>query len=705
MSNINKVIKDAVSLYETYGKTAVVGWGRMNPPTIGHEKLVNDIIEVARKQNATPLLFLSKSEDPKNNPLKYNDKLMLARTAFGSVIQKTNARTIIEVFKELTGKYQTIILIVGSDRVDEFQKMSDKYNHKEFDFDQIHVLSAGERDPDSSDSIQGISASRMRQFVVDGNIRGFTDGLPKKLRSDADHIFTMVMHGMNMFEETQLDEFVLSIAQRRKRALNLRKYKAKIAVARRRMMKRMATPDALQRRARHRAIISLRKRVAGQKGLDYQSLSAGEKITIDKNVEKRKGAIGRIAQRLLPQLRRDDLTRLAKVHTGTPTLRPDNKPNNLQVFRKVNEDFENLIEKMLDNEYDVEVVKERKKKWHMMHTKEGSVKLDKRFKIFKKEPTDFNNLTKEDLDILETLEVVYEDLIKNTSKIEKSLQEKSEKSGIPLDALWEAFNIGLTEFTEGSKTPSQTAFDSVNAYIATISEDKNWVLYDEELNEAFGDLFKKKQSFKADVADYVKKNKVNLKFDHKTGNTIADKDGKPWGVIEKVGSQFVVKTPHGETVKKFDGIHAASSYLTGNEYAKTQINSRMHEEFELLEDSQCALISQKDMRELEKFGDELLSKYGIDIEFTKHFGDRMSDDRNNPCITVGEIKDFFRKIYNNQGAKIKGNRGIEAVLKDMQKSLNMPVIIDKNSKGEVEVRFKTIMRKKNFYTPDKTISF
>ena len=124
-----------------------------------------------------------------------------------------------------------------------------------------------------------------------------------------------------------------------------------------------------------------------------------------------------------------------------------------------------------------------------------------------------------------------------------------------------------------------------------------------------------------------------------------------------------------------------------------------------MEENQCALITQKDMKELEKFADELLSVYGVDIEFTKHFGDRMSDERNVPCIKVSELKDFFRKVYANKAIKIKGNVGIEAVLNDIQKKLNMPVIIDKQRDGDVEVRFKTIMRKNDFKTPNRKITF
>jgi hypothetical protein len=128
--------------------------------------------------------------------------------------------------------------------------------------------------------------------------------------------------------------------------------------------------------------------------------------------------------------------------------------------------------------------------------------------------------------------------------------------------------------------------------------------------------------------------------------------------------------------------------------------------FELfMEENQCALITQKDMKELEKFADELLNVHGIDIEFTKHFGERMSDERNIPCIKVSELKDFFRKIYVNKGIKIKSNVGIEAVLNDIQKKLNMPVIIDRKRDGDIEVRFKTIMRKNDFKTPNRKITF
>lgn len=123
------------------------------------------------------------------------------------------------------------------------------------------------------------------------------------------------------------------------------------------------------------------------------------------------------------------------------------------------------------------------------------------------------------------------------------------------------------------------------------------------------------------------------------------------------------------------------------------------------ENNQCALITKQDLAALEQFADRLLDKFGIDIEFTKHFGDRMSDDRNNPCITLGELKDLFQKIYANKGKKIRKARADEAVLKDIQSNLNLPIVIDVDRKGDLDITLKTIMRKKKFSSPDPAITY
>ena len=117
-------------------------------------------------------------------------------------------------------------------------------------------------------------------------------------------------------------------------------------------------------------------------------------------------------------------------------------------------------------------------------------------------------------------------------------------------------------------------------------------------------------------------------------------------------------------------------------------------------------VTQKQIQDLEKFADRLLQKFNIDIEFTRHFADRMNDPRNVPEIKISELQKLFKKISRQKGKDIRQNPDTEAVLKDIQSDLNLPVVInyDKN-KDEFEVINKTIMRKKDFKTPNKVIRY
>jgi hypothetical protein len=115
-------------------------------------------------------------------------------------------------------------------------------------------------------------------------------------------------------------------------------------------------------------------------------------------------------------------------------------------------------------------------------------------------------------------------------------------------------------------------------------------------------------------------------------------------------------------------------------------------------------ITQAELMDLEKFADRILAKFNIDVSFTKHFVDRVNDDRNNPDITVSELQKLFKKIQDNKGEYIKKMKNVEAVLKDVQSDLNIPVAINFRN-GEFEIVNKTIMRKKDFKTHDKTIRY
>ena len=115
-------------------------------------------------------------------------------------------------------------------------------------------------------------------------------------------------------------------------------------------------------------------------------------------------------------------------------------------------------------------------------------------------------------------------------------------------------------------------------------------------------------------------------------------------------------------------------------------------------------FKQSDVVGLEKFADRILRKYKIDVEFTKHFVDRLNDPRNEPEIKVSELQRFFKKIQRNKGVGILSSPDIEAVLKDMETNLNLPVVIKKKG-NEFQVLNKTIMRKPNFKTTSKVIRY
>ena len=129
----------------------------------------------------------------------------------------------------------------------------------------------------------------------------------------------------------------------------------------------------------------------------------------------------------------------------------------------------------------------------------------------------------------------------------------------------------------------------------------------------------------------------------------------------------------------------------------------MNEAFEAMLSEE---VTQRQIQDLEKFADRLLDKFGVDVEFTRHFADRMNDDRNKPAISIPELQRLFKKIAKNKAKDIKQNANSEAVLKDIQADLNLPVVIKFNrDKEEFEVVNKTIMRKKNFATSNKVIKY
>jgi hypothetical protein len=192
---------DDLEIHEARGKTIAFTFGRFNPPTIGHEKLINKVKSVRADDYK---IFLSRSEDPKKNPLSPRQKLAYMKKMFPSHarnIEINPTNMILDIATMLHNKgYSEIFMVVGSDRVREFETILNKYNnvksrHGYYNFDNINVLSAGERDPDAEGAV-GMSASKMRAAAAKGDLNSFKKGLPRGV--DADSIMKDVRRGMRL---------------------------------------------------------------------------------------------------------------------------------------------------------------------------------------------------------------------------------------------------------------------------------------------------------------------------------------------------------------------------------------------------------------------------------------------------------------------------------------------------------------------------
>jgi len=193
---------------EIKGSTAVFTFGRFNPPTIGHEKLLKVIESTATKNDADQFIFLSQSQDAKKNPLSASQKLMFMKLMFPKqrrAFPTTSARTALEALSELhkRGQHSKVIMVVGSDRVREFDTLLNRYNdvkskHGYYNFENIDVISAGERDPDA-EGAGGMSASKMRTAVQEGKYDLFKMGVPAGVsEKDCHNLYNAVAKGMKV---------------------------------------------------------------------------------------------------------------------------------------------------------------------------------------------------------------------------------------------------------------------------------------------------------------------------------------------------------------------------------------------------------------------------------------------------------------------------------------------------------------------------
>ena len=202
------------SLYEAPGKGEVVfTFGRFNPPTTGHEKLINKVKSVAGSNDYK--IFPSFSQNQKKDPLPHSLKIAYMRKMFSrharNIIADKKAITAMNIAVSLYDQgYTELTMVVGSDRVKEFERLLTTYNnvkgkkHGFYNFKNIKVVSAGDRDPDAED-VSGMSASKMRQAAVDGKVQDFESGVPSGFK-DARKLYRDVRKYMGIREEKDMGE-------------------------------------------------------------------------------------------------------------------------------------------------------------------------------------------------------------------------------------------------------------------------------------------------------------------------------------------------------------------------------------------------------------------------------------------------------------------------------------------------------------------
>jgi hypothetical protein len=187
------------------GKEITFSFGRLNPPTTGHGKLLDALSSVSSGEYR---MYLSKSHDSKKNPLSLKDKVKFIKKMFPkhskSIVNDDNIRNVFDILVKLYDDgFNAVVMVVGSDRVNEFKMLMDKYNdiksrHGYYNFTSIEVKSAGKRDPDS-DGVVGMSASKMRVAAVSNDYDNFKKGLPSNFK-DGKLLFDTIRKNMNVEE-------------------------------------------------------------------------------------------------------------------------------------------------------------------------------------------------------------------------------------------------------------------------------------------------------------------------------------------------------------------------------------------------------------------------------------------------------------------------------------------------------------------------
>ena len=190
--------------------TLTIAFGRFNPPTTGHEKLLDTV--ATSSDDGDYIIVPSRSQDKKKNPLDADTKVSIMRQMYPKhsekIVNDPANRTIFDVLKKAhMDGYANVRIVGGGDRVKEFENLSGNYNGKLYQFDNIEVRSAGERDPDAEDDVSGMSASKQRKAAAEGDFKAFRKGVPASMNDkQAKELYNTLRAAMNIKEGWSLWE-------------------------------------------------------------------------------------------------------------------------------------------------------------------------------------------------------------------------------------------------------------------------------------------------------------------------------------------------------------------------------------------------------------------------------------------------------------------------------------------------------------------
>ena len=511
----NKFVDTEPRINEAVQNKAVITFGRMNPPTVGHEKLVNKIIATAVAEKGTPLVYLSKTQDAKKNPLTYDQKIKYAQTFFGrKLIVKSNARTIIEVAKELQKSgYKDLLVVVGSDRVKEFDTLLQKYNGKDYTFNTIKVISAGDRDPDADD-VSGMSASKIRAAAADGDLDLFTKGIPTRNDRMRMDLYRDVRKGLGISEELNyaVDLFLAErvkdgkvdplsamgkqkltgaeVAQyyknnpRAKQAAN-RDKNVKLAIELAldlagNMNYAVKEIDKLKRNlSKHPEVQKALKTANEDVNKDlYKAASIQERLQKEGDKESKqqkqqpgyyKGLGGSTKDK-----RQAHFNKKTKMDDDDPKAY-DKAPGDAEAKTKPSK-HSNKFKKMFGEAVQGNLERAGLKRPHQLLRQDNTVNFDYRFKLYSK-AREQEKLEKQRAEVqaemvqqkIQEIETLIEqvEFVSEKSNPEKSLKDKAEKSGMPYAILKKVFDRGVAAWRTGHRpgtTPVQWGLARVNSF-------------------------------------------------------------------------------------------------------------------------------------------------------------------------------------------------------------------------------------------------